>query len=50
MGADGSTILDAYEVTYEGLATPLRLYLDEYHDGVLTAPQGFVCAAPIVIR
>jgi hypothetical protein len=49
-GPDGQTILDAYEITYDGLAAPLRLYLDEYHDGTLQAPKGFVCAAAIVVR
>jgi len=50
MGPDGSTVLDVYAVAYEGLAAPLLLYLDEYHDGVLQAPQGLVCAAAIVVR
>ena len=50
MSPDGQTILDVYEITYEGVTAPILLYLDEYHDGVLQAPQGFVCAAPIVVR
>jgi hypothetical protein len=45
--APDKTILDLYEITYEGLAAPIRLYLDEYHDGSLKAPQGLVCAAPV---
>jgi len=45
---DGRTILDAYDVTYAGLAKPAVLYLDAYHfDDALTAPKGFVCAVPI---
>ena len=50
MSPDGQTILDVYEITYEGVTAPILLCLDEYHDGVLQAPQGFVCAAPIVVR
>jgi hypothetical protein len=49
-GPDGQTILDAYEITYAGLTAPLRLYLDEYHDGTLQAPKGLVCASAIVVR
>jgi hypothetical protein len=45
--APDNTILDLYEITYERLAAPIRLYLDEYHDGPLKAPQGLVCAAPV---
>jgi hypothetical protein len=47
MAPDKTTILDLYEITYAGLAAPIRLYLDEYHDGPLKAPQGLVCAAPV---
>jgi hypothetical protein len=47
IGPDRETILDVFEVNYPGLAKPLVLYLDEYHDGSLKAPQGFVCAAAI---
>jgi hypothetical protein len=50
MGPDRQTILDLYELSYSGLASPLSLYLDEYHDGTLQAPQGLACAAPITIR
>jgi len=39
------TILDVYEISYAGLAAPLRLYLDEYHFEPLKAPAGLVCAA-----
>ncbi|HET7093667.1 MAG TPA: hypothetical protein VFI22_09325, partial [Thermomicrobiales bacterium] len=46
--AGDGTILDLYELTYAGLSSPLRIYLDEYHEGVLQAPAGLVCAAPIV--
>jgi hypothetical protein len=45
--APDKTILDLYEITYAGLAAPIRLYLDEYHDGPLKAPQGLVCGSPV---
>ncbi|MEZ5316355.1 MAG: hypothetical protein R2752_03035 [Vicinamibacterales bacterium] len=50
MAPDGETILDLYEITYAGLDAPLRIYLDEYHDGLLQAPAGLVCAQPIAVR
>lgn len=31
-GPDGNTVLDSYTVCYEGLDTPVTLYLDWYHD------------------
>jgi hypothetical protein len=40
------TILDAFEVTYEGLETPITLYLDAYHYWEHRAPQGLTCARP----
>jgi hypothetical protein len=47
-GSDERTILDRYELTYDGLERPLLLYLDAYHfDDALKAPRGLVCAAPI---
>lgn len=46
-GADGTTILDAYEVTHDGLAKPIVLYVDEYHFSEPRAPAGFVCGQPI---
>jgi hypothetical protein len=44
--ADG-TIIDVYEVTYDGLERPLRLYLDWYHFNDQSAPQGLICGQPI---
>src|SRR4029079_204597 len=45
---DEHTILDIYDVTYEGLAQAAVLYLDDYHfDDHLAAPKGFICAVPI---
>jgi hypothetical protein len=47
-GADQTTILDRYEVTYPGLEKPLYLFLDAYHfDDALKAPKGLTCAVPI---
>jgi hypothetical protein len=46
-GSDGKTILDGYEVNYDGLAKPTTLYIDEYHFSDLRAPIGFVCGQPI---
>jgi len=50
LSPDGQTILDLYEITYAGLATPLRLYLDEYHEEPLKAPRGLACAVPVVVK
>ena len=45
---DGRTLLDRYEVNYEGLEKPLVIYLDGYHfDDELKAPRGLVCGAAI---
>jgi hypothetical protein len=44
--ADG-TIVDIYDVTYDGLQTPLRVYLDWYHYQEQSAPPGLVCGQPI---
>ena len=46
-GADGTTILDAYEVTHDGLTKPIVLYIDEYHFSEPRAPAGLVCGQPI---
>jgi Peptidase C13 family len=43
----GTGILDIYELNYEGLASPVRIYLDAYHFDEPIAPHGFVC--PIAI-
>jgi hypothetical protein len=40
------TILDAYEVTHQGLDKPVTLYLDWYHYTEPRLPRGFSCAAP----
>ena len=42
------TILDHYQISYEGLEKPLVIYLDAYHyDDALKAPQGLTCGRPI---
>jgi hypothetical protein len=45
--APDQTILDLWEVSYTGLAKPIQIYLDEYHEEPLKAPQGLVCAVPV---
>ncbi len=50
-GPDERTILDRYDVTYDGLDKPTELYLDAYHyDDELRAPRGFTCAVPIGLQ
>ena len=41
------TILDEYEVSYEGLTNPIILYVDQYHFANLVAPAGLRCQRPI---
>jgi len=50
MGPDRDTILDVFEITYSGLAVPVTIYLDEYHDGALKAPHGLICASPAIVK
>ena len=45
----GDTILDVYEVAYEGLEKPLRLYLDGYHYTEPRAPKGLTCGVPLAL-
>jgi hypothetical protein len=37
------SMLDIYQVTYEGASQPVELYVDEYHAGQLMLPVGFEC-------
>lgn len=46
-GAPDGTIVDAYQVTYDGLETPVTLFLDWYHYNPPLAPRGFICGQPI---
>jgi hypothetical protein len=45
----GGTILDEYSLTYEGLSTPLIIYIDEYSFETLMAPMGLTCAGPFPV-
>jgi hypothetical protein len=47
MGPDGKSILDVYEATYDGLAQPVRLFVDLYQESPLRAPRGLVCATAL---
>lgn len=40
------TILDSYEVSYEGSAQPAVLFVDQYAFETLYAPVGFTCKIP----
>ncbi len=44
---DGDTIVDVYEISYAGLVSPMRIFITQYSQGPLKAPQGLVCAAPL---
>jgi hypothetical protein len=37
----GAGMLDVYEVSWEGLKTPLLLYFNIYEKGILMVPDGF---------
>lgn len=37
----GAGILDIYEVTWDGLKEPKRIYINLYEKGVVIAPKGF---------
>jgi hypothetical protein len=39
----GATVLQIYELTYEGLEKPAAIYLDIFHFEAPKAPQGFMC-------
>lgn len=45
-----STILDLYELTYDGLEKPINLYLDAYHFWPQRAPVGLGCGQPINLQ
>jgi hypothetical protein len=46
----GQTILDAYDVRHAGLARAMRVYFDPSQESTLSAPKGFACAAPLVVK
>ncbi|MEE1898192.1 MULTISPECIES: 2-dehydro-3-deoxyphosphooctonate aldolase [Flavobacterium] len=37
----GAGLLDVYEVTWDGLATPVKIYINLYEKGKIMAPAGF---------
>lgn len=37
----GAGVLDIYEITWEGLAEPKRIYINLYEKGQVLAPKGF---------
>ncbi|MBF9238874.1 hypothetical protein I2I05_15835 [Hymenobacter sp. BT683] len=41
---DNTALLDVYQVTWAGKATPVTLYINMYRGGRLLAPQGFTGA------
>jgi hypothetical protein len=43
LAPDNDTVLDAYEVTHDGLERPLTLYLDWCHLTDTRAPKDFTC-------
>jgi hypothetical protein len=43
---DEPTILDSYQVSYEGKS--VGLYVDSYHFSLPKAPMGFTCGGPLV--
>lgn len=47
---ENSPILDIYEVTYDGLAKPITLYLDVYHYWNQRAPKGLTCGQPFNLQ
>ena len=40
------TILDEYQITYDGQPKPILLYVDQYHWRELLAPAGLRCRRP----
>jgi len=45
-----NVILDIYELNYDGLASPMRVYLDAYHFEEPLALRGFVCPLAIGLQ
>ena len=45
-----TTILDLYEVTYDGLEKPISVFLDVYHYWEPRAPIGFACGQPMQLQ
>lgn len=49
LGPDKDTMLDRYVVRYDGLGTPITLYLDWYHFTEPMAPAGLSCRGPLAL-
>jgi hypothetical protein len=47
MAPDKQTILDLYEITSAGVATPVRLFVSQYQEEQLKAPIGFSCSGSL---
>jgi hypothetical protein len=48
--AADETIVDVYEVRYEGLEKPIVLFIDWYHFNPYKAPRGLTCAVPFNLQ
>ena len=46
----GETILDVFELSYEGSSKPVTIYVDEYSYSDLYAPRGFGCFMPFPVK
>lgn len=42
-------VLDEYQITYEGLSSPITLFIDIYSWNTVTAPLGFICRSPFTL-
>jgi hypothetical protein len=40
------TVLDIYQLSYEGIGSPVSVYVDQYSFSTPVAPVGFICATP----
>jgi len=49
-GPNSQTILDAYQVTYDGLEKPITIYIDAYHYWDPAVPKGFICGQPMQLQ
>ena len=48
---NAASVIDVYEVSYDGAERPLTVYLDAYHfDDLLRAPKGLICGIPITLN
>ena len=47
LAPDQKTIVDLFEVSYAGMAQPIKLYFDRTQTDTLKAPKGWACAEEI---